>query len=254
MEELILRVQGFFTNWTADTATVIPLGYAFGAGMVSSVNPCGFAMLPAFMSLYLGTGRADYSRMPRWSRGANAVLVGGTVSLGFVALFGIIGLGISAGGRFLIDWMPWMGLVVGIGLVGMAVALLAGKHVYTAVPVRVAQHIGAPGSTGMRSFFLFGVAYAVASLSCTLPIFLIVVGSAITAGGVMLGTYQFLSYSLGMGAVLIAITLALAMLKGSIIANFRGLFPYIERISAGFLLLVGAFIIYYWLTIGGLLN
>ncbi|MEE9248203.1 MAG: cytochrome c biogenesis protein CcdA [Dehalococcoidia bacterium] len=254
IEEFILAIQGFFTNWMAGTADSIPLGYAFGAGMLSSVNPCGFAMLPAFMSLYLGTRQANYSQIPMWQRGANGVVVGGTVSLGFVIPFAIMGLGISTGGRFLIDWIPWMGLVVGTALVGTGIILLSGKHVYSAVPARLAAHIGNPGTTGVRSFFLFGVAYAVASLSCTLPVFLVVVGSAITAGGILLGTYQFVSYSLGMAVVLILITLSLAVFKGGIIAKFKRVLPFIERISAAFLVLVGTFIIYYWLTIGGLLD
>ena len=51
MEEL----QQFFTQLVSNISTLIPLGYAFGAGMVSAVNPCGFAMLPAYLGLYLGT-------------------------------------------------------------------------------------------------------------------------------------------------------------------------------------------------------
>ena len=31
------------------------LGFAFAAGLAAAVNPCGFAMLPAYMGLYLGS-------------------------------------------------------------------------------------------------------------------------------------------------------------------------------------------------------
>ena len=49
------EIQQFFTQWVSGIAHLIPLGYAFGAGMVSTVNPCGFAMLPAYLGLYLGS-------------------------------------------------------------------------------------------------------------------------------------------------------------------------------------------------------
>lgn len=250
MDELVLRFQSLLQNWSYDTVTLIPLGYAFGAGMISSVNPCGFAMLPAFVSLYLGTGRATYSQKSVLRRVSEAMLVGGSVSLGFIVLFGVIGSGISAGGFFLIDWMPWMGLVVGIGLVGLGIALIFGLNIYTAIPERLAHQIGNSNSIGLRSYFLFGVAYAIASLSCTLPVFLIVVTGSINAGGFLYGVSQFLSYSFGMGVVLVVIALAVATFKGGIITYFKKLLPYIERMSAGLLILAGAFTIYYWVAIG----
>ncbi len=37
----------------------LPLGFAFTAGMATAANPCGFAMLPAYLSLYLGTSELD---------------------------------------------------------------------------------------------------------------------------------------------------------------------------------------------------
>ena len=52
---LMAELQQLFTQWVSNVANLIPLGYAFGAGMVSAVNPCGFAMLPAYLGLYLGS-------------------------------------------------------------------------------------------------------------------------------------------------------------------------------------------------------
>ena len=33
-----------------------PLALAFAAGLVATVNPCGFAMLPAYLSYFMGRG------------------------------------------------------------------------------------------------------------------------------------------------------------------------------------------------------
>ena len=35
------------------------LALAFSAGMVATVNPCGFALLPAYLSYFLGLEEAE---------------------------------------------------------------------------------------------------------------------------------------------------------------------------------------------------
>jgi hypothetical protein len=47
---LSARVSGVFLS----LGTKAPFGYAFVAGMVASVNPCGFVLLPAYIAYYLG--------------------------------------------------------------------------------------------------------------------------------------------------------------------------------------------------------
>ena len=62
----------------------VPLAYAFTAGLVAAVNPCGFPMLPAYLSFFIGTDDEDVAggtRVPR------ALLSGLAVSVGFLAVF-----------------------------------------------------------------------------------------------------------------------------------------------------------------------
>ena len=54
--------QGLLTGWLTELAAVLPFGFAFGVGMVAAVNPCGFAMLPAYLSLYLGAHEEDFGK------------------------------------------------------------------------------------------------------------------------------------------------------------------------------------------------
>ncbi len=223
--------------------------YAFGAGMVATINPCGFAMLPAYVSYYLATGEENPGRgllIPRLGR---ALLVGGTLTAGFVVLFALAGAVISLGTYVLMQIMPWIGLLIGVGLVLLGGWLLLGQHL--ALP-GLPQPSIRPGRN-LRNIFLFGVAYGLASLSCTLPIFLVVVGGAFTREGIIAGLAQFLAYGLGMGAVMIAITLGLAFFEELLVDYLRRLIPYVERASAVLLLGAGAYIIYYWLTKGQIL-
>src|SRR6266849_6608803 len=112
----------------------VPLALAFGAGLVASVNPCGFALLPSLLSYYLGSDTA----------GKRGVL-------------------------------------------------------------RVADGL------------TFGIAYAVGSLSCTLPVFLLVVTAGLAAGSVGGTLTVFVAYAIGMAAILMLPCLGTASLRELVI-------------------------------------
>ena len=247
------EIQILLTNWMNALAVLLPFGYSFGAGMVSTVNPCGFSMLPAYLSLYLGDRDDGTASSHIILRGTKALLIGTAVTLGFTVLFSIFGVILWAGGYFLMQYLPWLGLFVGAVLACLGLFLLAGKSVHTALPARLANRIGTPDSQGFNTYFLFGIGYGLASLGCTLPVFLVVVGSAIKSQGFSNGLFQFFSYSLGMGAVLTSLALSLAVFKGGLAIYLRRALPYMGRIAGALLLVSGSYQIYYWLTKGGLL-
>jgi cytochrome c biogenesis protein CcdA len=170
-------LQTLIANWLTQLAAVLPVGVAFAAGMVAAVNPCGFAMLPAYLSLYLGAGEEGFGRRSPVVRLLRALLVGLTVSSGFVLLFGAAGILISAGATLLVDVMPALGIVIGGLLVLSGLWMLAARTPHAGVFGRLAGQLGDPGTVGVPGFFMFGLAYEAASLSCTLPVFLAVVGS-----------------------------------------------------------------------------
>ncbi len=233
-------------------AAALPFGIAFAAGMVAAVNPCGFAMLPAYLSLYLGNEEGGFAERSATRRVLQALVVGLVVSSGFVVLFGLVGLGVSAGGTVLISAMPVLGVLVGEALVVFGLwMLLARRGPYAAVFGRLATRLGDPTKVGVRGFFLFGLAYGAASLGCTLPAFLAVVGSGIAAGGVVPGAGRFVGYGLGMASVLVSLTLALAFFKEGLIKRLRGALPYVQTASAVLLILAGAYVVFYWWTAQG---
>jgi cytochrome c-type biogenesis protein len=237
-----------------DLGTLIPLGFAFAAGMVSTVNPCGFAMLPAYLGLYMGSTESADARPSFLRRLARALLVGCVVMAGFVLLFGVVGAVIGGGVRAVVDVFPWIGLSMGVLLTVVGAWLLRGGKLYTALAGQAAARIGDSTSVGVRGYFLFGLSYGVASLSCTLPIFLAVVGTSVASEGFVRAVGQFLSYALGMGVVIIVLTLAIALFKGAMVGVLRRALPYVQPLSAGLMIIAGAYIVFYWLTIGGLLE
>jgi len=100
------------------------------------------------------------------------------------------------------------------------------------------------------SDLLFGLSYAVASLSCTLPIFLVVAGSAASADNFWAAVSQFGAYALGMGTVVLVVVLGSVLFKRALARWLRGVTPFVHRLSSLFLAGAGVYIIIYWLRQG----
>lgn len=236
--------QVWVAGWLSAIASWLPFGYAFGAGMLAAVNPCGFAMLPAYLALYLGTSEGGSTRvLPRLAR---AALVGSSVSLGFLTLFVLAGVIVSLGGTFLFPIMPWVGISIGILLIVLGAALFLGRVTAPALFERLADRIGHRGERSVRNFFLFGLGYGLSSLSCTLPVFMVAAGSALLSGNVFRGTLQLVSYSLGMASVIVALTFALAFLRLGLLRGLRRVVPYVQTATAALLVFAGTTIVLYW--------
>ena len=178
--------------------------------------------------------------------------MGGTVTAGFVVLFGVAGTVIGLGASFVSDIVPWLGLVIGVVLAIIGAWMVGGGKLYTGFAAQAANRMGNPGQVSTRGYFMFGLSYGTASLSCTLPIFLAVVGISVTGFSLSV-VGNFLLYALGMGLVIMALTLGMAFFKGTMVGLLRKALPYIQPIGSWLMVVAGTYIIFYWLTIGGLL-
>jgi len=244
----VATVSGRASGLLQGFGNLVPAGYAVGAGMAAAVNPCGFALLPAYLGLYLGTESATAPRLAR------AVAVGAAMTAGCVALFGLFGLVVAAVAAVASDLLPWLSLAVGVLLVAAGGRLLAGRALPTSGADRLAGRFGGPaGRRGLVGYAAFGVAFGLSSLGCTLPLFLTVVGTSLTAGGPLGAASGVALYGLGMGLVVTVLTVAVALF-GRVAAARAGRFGrYLEPASAVLLLASGAYVVYYWLSAGGLL-
>jgi len=242
VESLSARVSGVLLSLGAKA----PLGYAFVAGMVASVNPCGFVLLPAYLAFYLGN---DPGAPRRHRPAVHALAVSATVAAGFAVLFGLAGLLTGLAAATLTSVLPWLGTAVGAGLILLAGALASGRELTASLGPRMAQRLKAAARTrGLRGYAAYGVAYGLASLGCTLPVFLGVVGTSFQLHGVAAATGQFVLFGLGMGAVLAVLTIATAGFGDGLVRRARTLGRHVGWASAIILWLAGAYIVYYWLT------
>ena len=216
-----------------------PLAYAFALGMVALVNPCGFALLPAYLGFFLGLDDGGGgSRVQALNR---AQLVGLALSCGFLTVFGVLGLVFAGIYSSIRDWLPWVTAAIGVGLVGMGVAMLAGRR----VDVRLPHRDRGTGSRQVVSMYAFGVSYAVASLSCTIGLFLGAAGVAASGAGFASRVASFLAYGAGMGLLATVLTLAVALGKRRLVGGFRSVLPHVHTASAVVLVVVGAYVAYY---------
>ena len=250
VESLSGRTGGFVEN----LGDLAPLGFAFGAGMVAAFNPCGFAMLPAYVGLYLGEDEQGEGRVSPLKRVAKAGLIGGTVTAGFVLLFSVAGLVIGLGARSVVSSvLPWLGLTIGVALCVLGAWLVGGGKLYSGLAQRVADRLGNPGETNVRGYFLFGLSYGTASLSCTLPIFLAVVGTSFVSSSLATSFGQFVLYAMGMGLIIVSLTVGMALFKSAMVGAFRKALPYIAPVGSWLMVVAGGYIVFYWLTVGDLL-
>ncbi len=219
----------------------VNLVYAFTAGMLATINPCGWAMLPSFVSYYLGTKQEGYAERPLSKRLLEGLFLGALVTAGFLVIFGTTGVVVTAGIRAIVRWMPLAALAVGIGLVGLGVWLFSGRSLPLSLPN---LEMGVRGRSP-KAVFAFGLAYGFASLSCTLPVFLAVVGASLALGSATGSALMFAGYAAGMGAVLTAVALSAALLKGALTDWLKSLLPYTYRLSAILLILAGLYLIWF---------
>jgi len=210
--------------------------------VVATINPCGFAMLPAYLSYFMGIQEEGRSRAAVLR---SALMVGGVVSLGFLAVFGIAGIIISGVSTNLAaDWIPWLALAVGIGLTILGVAMLRGFELKVDLP----KAGRASRARNYRSILAFGTSYAVASLSCTLPVFLTLIATQFSSRSFAAGLVIFAVYAAGMAVVLLSLTVVLALGKRSLVSRLRGAGAHINRISGGLLVVAGLWISWFWIT------
>jgi cytochrome c biogenesis protein CcdA len=227
----------------------LPLGYAFGAGIMATVNPCGFLLLPSYVAYYLGAEEKDEGQAFTPVLALQGLVLALAITVGFVVLFLVIGVAVSVGGRALLRMVPASGLVIGMALVGLGLWLLFRGG---SMGIVAASRIRAPLGRNVGAAFVFGVAYGVASLSCTLPVFLVVVGSALATADIALALLQFVSYGLGMGFVIAIIIASTAFFKGAMYKYLRRVSRYVPQIAAVFLIGAGGYLIYYWMKYGPL--
>lgn len=217
------------------------IGLAFAAGLVAALNPCGFAMLPAYLALVV-RGDVDGERGGALTALGRAVAATAAMALGFVAVFGTFGLLTIAAASTVQRYLPYVTVVIGGVLVALGVWLLLGRDFTALIPT---VHTRSAPTARLGSMFGYGVSYAVASLSCTIGPFLAVTGMAFKGGSHVGGALVYVAYAAGFTLVVGALAVAAAAASSAVADRMRRIIPHLNRIGGALLVVVGLYVSYY---------
>jgi cytochrome c biogenesis protein CcdA len=215
------------------------LWLSFGSGLLAAVNPCGFVLLPTYPMYFLGvSGRPGTQR----ATVRRALLVSAALSAGFMTVFVIVG-GIS---RLFTDWLnqnaKYLALLIGVALVILGIAMLFGYRLPFSTPK---LETGKRDQT-IASMYIFGLAYAVASIGCTLGPFSATVLGTIDTDGFFQGVVAVALYGIAMSLLITTLTVTLALAQGGLLKSLRTGMTYVETASAVVMILSGLYLSWYW--------
>ena len=167
------------------------MGLSFLRGLVAAVNPCGFILLPTYLMYFLGLqGQHPGSQRASIRR---ALVVSAAVSAGFLTVF-------VAAGLISVHFTQWINrnaryatVVIGVALVVLGVAMLFGYK----LPISTPQLDAGGRRRTIGSMFVYGIAYAVASIGCTIGLFLATLLGSTRSDGVLSGVANVVAYGAG---------------------------------------------------------
>jgi len=215
------------------------LWLSFGSGLLAAVNPCGFVLLPTYLMYFLGiTGRPGTQE----ASVRRALLVSGALSAGFMSVFVVVG----AITRLFTDWInqnaKYVALIIGFALIVLGIAMLFGYR----LPFTTPKLDAGQRDRTVVSMFVFGIAYAVASIGCTLGPFSATVLGTIDTEGFGQGLIAIALYGVAMSLLVTTLTVSLALAQGWLLRVLRSGMKYVEIGSAVIMILSGLYLMWYW--------
>lgn len=213
---------------------------AFAAGLVAALNPCGFAMLPAYLVLVV---RGEGTSSTALAAIARALAATAGMGLGFLSVFGLFGALTISAGAAVQEYLPYLVVLIGIVLVALGSWLLSGREL-TLLTRGLAGGRWAP-TARLGSMYGYGVSYAIASLSCTVGPFLAVTAAGLRRGSPIGSASIYLAYIAGLTMVVGVLAVAAALATSAVVNRLRRILPYVNRISGALLVLVGLYVGYY---------
>lgn len=212
------------------------VAYAFTIGLTGLINPCGLPLLPAYLTFFL-----DGADRPWPSRLLAALRSGGCLTLGFVTVFGVAGALEASLAAAVTAFAPWLMILVGTVILVFGVLAAAGSS-----PVPHLPRLSFRPGRGVIAMTGFGAAYAVGSLSCSLPIFVAAVGSALSTAAPVSSVTVFVAYALGMGLFATAASVIAAFGGHAVLRAFQPIARVLPRVAGVVCVVVGLYLVAYW--------
>lgn len=214
------------------------LTFIFTAGALALLSPCGFPMLPGYISYYMGS-KATLGK---------AVPSGLACTLGLLTVFSAIGVATSTFGSLITRYIPILELIAGVAAILMGVSMIVEIRIPTFLVRLSALSLRPPKKRGLIGIFLYGAVYGLATIGCSAPIFFSILFYAVAAGGPLYGILTFIVYASGMGLPIIITTILVAKAKELTLERIVKMTPWLQKISGTVLIVIGVYLIYFYYT------
>jgi cytochrome c-type biogenesis protein len=233
---------------------------AFIMGILAFFSPCAFPLLPGYMSYVLA--RREESSKGKGPSVGRSILGGILAALGTLAIFSLAGLLIGAAGSAIVSYIPYLTPIIAIIIAVMGALMLLDMTGWTdkitgaLVPVTSRVQSGLNnasskirgGKSSNLGLFFYGAGYGVASMGCHASVFVAIMIAGFVAGGFASALLVFVMFGLGMGIMMVAITVLVGMAKGMVIKRMQGAMPLIKKFSGLVLLIAGVYLAWYSLN------
>jgi thiol:disulfide interchange protein DsbD len=214
----------------------------FGAGVLTSLNPCIYPMIPITLGVITGTSRGANAAPPPRRRVIGLTL---TYVLGLALFYAMLGLlaGLSGSLFGAVASSPWARFAVGNVLLVFGLAMLDVFPI--TIPQRVSAWAGSLGGGSYPAVFLLGATSGIVAAPCGAPAFAAVLTWVASSQNGVLGFFYLFSFSIGMTALLALVGVFSGAL--TILPKAGGWMTWIKK-AAGVVLLIMAE--YYFIAMG----
>ena len=190
---------------TLQNSPLAAIGLMFGAGLLTSLTPCVYPMIPITAGLLGGSVRAGAPK----SRTVGLAL---TYALGLALFYALLGLVAGLSGQLFgtVGSNPWVRFAIGNVLLLCGLAML--DVIPVSAPQRLVQWAGSLGGGSYPAVFLLGATSGIVAAPCGAPAFAAVLTWVATTRSGALGFIYLFVFSLGMTAVLVAVGISSGLL------------------------------------------
>ncbi|MDH3458886.1 MAG: sulfite exporter TauE/SafE family protein [Gemmatimonadota bacterium] len=183
---------------TIQNRPIIALLTLFGAGIVTSLTPCIYPMIPITAGILAASTDRHTSR---W----RTIRLTLTYVSGLALLYAFLGMlaGLTGSLFGTVASNPWARFAIGNLLLLFALAML--DVIPVAAPQRIVAWAGKLGGGSYPAVFLLGATSGIVAAPCGAPAFAVVLTWVAATGNAMLGFLYLFVFSIGMTALLIAV-------------------------------------------------
>lgn len=201
-----IDVTDLSAQLSGSPAAVLPV--IFLAGVLTSLTPCVYPMIPITAAIVGGQSAAEQAGTVVSSRW-RPLLLSLTYAIGLAAVYAALGLLAGLTGTMFgtVSANPWAYFAIGNLLLLFALSML------DVIPIRVPsfllQRATNAGTSGrFAGAFLMGAASGLVAAPCSAPVMAAVLTWVSTTGSAALGFVYLFAFSLGMCTLLVAVGLS----------------------------------------------